>query len=262
MIKTQNHNRLLKKLVGWAGVAGASFLIGFPAEAQQGGAVNPNPSIFNEPPYNRRSTGTTPDASPSTPPEVSPSTPTEVTPEVSPSTPPSESSTETPGDNLVTIASSNASFKTLTSALQAAGLTETLSGKGPFTVFAPTDEAFAALPQEALQALLKPENKEILVKILTYHVVPGKVTSTDLKSGDVTTVEGSPVPVVVSNSGVVVGKDSANVIKPDIEASNGVIHMIDKVLLPPSLQDGSSSRPDNEMNRTSSTMPTNNQMNR
>lgn len=261
MIKVQNHNSLLKKLVGWVGLASASFLIGFPAEAQQGGSVNPNPSIFNEPPYNRRSTGTTPEAAPSTPLEASPSTPAETTPEVTPSTPSSgESSTGTSGDNLVAITASNASFKTLTSALQAAGLTETLAGAGPFTVFAPTDEAFAALPQEALQALLKPENKEILVKILTYHVVPGKVTSTDLKSGEITTVEGSPVPVVVGSSGVIVGKDNANVIKPDIEASNGVIHMIDKVLLPPSLQDGSSSRPDQEMNGTSSTStPMNNQ---
>jgi uncharacterized surface protein with fasciclin (FAS1) repeats len=144
---------------------------------------------------------------------------------------------------VVAVAASNGSFKTLTSALQAAGLTETLSEKGPFTIFAPTDEAFAALPQEALQALMKPENKEILVKILTYHVVPGKVTSTDLKSGDIKTVEGSPVPVMVGNSGVMVGKENANVTKPDIEASNGVIHQIDRVLLPPSLQDSGSSQP-------------------
>jgi uncharacterized surface protein with fasciclin (FAS1) repeats len=150
----------------------------------------------------------------------------------------------------VAVAAANDSFKTLTSALQTAGLTETLSGAGPFTVFAPTDEAFAALPQEALQALMRPENKEILVKILTYHVVPGKITSTDLKSGEITTVEGSAVPVTVGNGGVTVGKDSANVIKPDIEASNGVIHVIDKVLLPPDLQASSSSKSmNNKMNR-------------
>jgi len=93
------------------------------------------------------------------------------------------------------------------------------------------------------------ENKEILVKILTYHVVPGKVTSTDLKSGDIKSVEGSLVPVVATL--VIVGKDNANVTKPDIEASNGVIHQIDKVLLPPSLQESGSSQPNhNQMNRS------------
>ena len=242
VMKVQNHSNLLKKLAGLVGVVGVTALIGFPAQAQQGGAVNPRPSIFDEPPYNRSSpTEPTPEGSPSTP-----STPTELTPEASPSpsTPSSgEPTSGTSSDNVVAVAASNGSFKTLTSALQAAGLTETLSGEGPFTIFAPTDEAFAALPQEALQALMKPENKEILVKILTYHVVPGKVTSTDLKSGDIKSVEGSLMPVVVGNSGVIVGKDNANVVKPDIEASNGVIHQIDKVLLPPSLQDSGSSQP-------------------
>jgi uncharacterized surface protein with fasciclin (FAS1) repeats len=134
----------------------------------------------------------------------------------------------------VTLAASNDSFKTLTAALKAAGLTETLSGEGPFTVFAPTDAAFAALPQDALQELLKPENKDILVKILTYHVVPGRVTSTDLKSGEVKTVEGDPVNVKVDpTAGVTVNE--ARVVQPDIQASNGVIHAIDKLILPPSL---------------------------
>ena len=236
MIEFQNHSNLLKKLAGLVGVAGVSVLIGLPAGAQQqGGALNPTPSIFNEPPYNRdRPTEPTPGASPSTP-----------------STPPAgESTTGTPSNNVVAVAASNDSFKTLTAALQAAGLTETLQGEGPFTVFAPTDEAFAALPQEALQALMRPENKEILVKILTYHVVPGKVQSTDLKSGEIQTVEGSPVTVMVGNSGVMVGKNNAMVIQPDIEASNGVIHVIDKVLLPPDLQASSGSKlMSNQMNR-------------
>jgi uncharacterized surface protein with fasciclin (FAS1) repeats len=134
----------------------------------------------------------------------------------------------------VAIAAANDSFKTLTAALKAAGLTETLSGVGPFTVFAPTDEAFAALPQDALQELLKPENKAVLVKILTYHVVPGKVASTDLKSGEVKTVEGGGVNIKVdSATGVTV--NDAKVVQPDIQASNGVIHVIDKVILPPDL---------------------------
>jgi uncharacterized surface protein with fasciclin (FAS1) repeats len=134
----------------------------------------------------------------------------------------------------VTLAASNDSFKTLTAALKAAGLTETLSGEGPFTVFAPTDAAFAALPQDALQELLKPENKDILVKILTYHVVPGRVTSTDLKSGEVKTVEGDPVNVKVDPAAGVTVND-ARVVQPDIQASNGIIHAIDKLILPPSL---------------------------
>lgn len=236
VIKIDNHSKLLKKLAGLVAIAGASALIGFPAEAQQGGgALNPRPSIFNEPPYNRGTTAPTPEATPSEPttpsttptPEASPSTST-------PSTPSSEGATTGSGNNVVAIAAANDSFKTLTAALQAAGLTETLSGTGPFTVFAPTDQAFAALPPDALQELLKPENKAILVKILTYHVVPGQVTSTDLKSGEVKTVEGGSVNVKVdSATGVTV--NDAKVVQPDIQASNGVIHVIDKVILPPDL---------------------------
>lgn len=132
------------------------------------------------------------------------------------------------------LAAANDSFKTLTAALKAAGLTETLSGEGPYTVFAPTDEAFAALPQDALQDLLKPENKEILVKILTYHVVPGNVQSSALTSGAVKSVEGGAIDVKVdSASGVTV--NDAKVVQSDIQASNGVIHVIDKVILPPDL---------------------------
>ena len=232
MIETRNHSNLLKKLAGLVAIAGVSALINFPAEAQ--GVLNPTPSIFNEPPYNRsRTAAPTPEATPSTP--TTPST--EQPLEASPSTPTPSSDGPTSGtqsNNVVAIAAGNDSFKTLTAALQAAGLTETLAGTGPFTVFAPTDEAFAALPQDALQELLKPENKEVLVKILTYHVVPGKVTSTDLKSGEVKTVEGGGVNIKVdSATGVTV--NDAKVVQPDIQASNGVIHVIDKVILPPDL---------------------------
>ena len=235
-MKVQNHSNLLKKLAGLVGVA--SVLMGFPVGAQQqGGALNPTPSIFNEPPYNRRSSETPPEASPATPTEPAP-------PEASPSMPPAgEPTSETPSDTVVGVAAANESFKTLTAALEAAGLTQTLAGAGPFTVFAPTDEAFADLPQEAVQALMKPENKEILVKILTYHVVPGKVQSSDLKSGEIQTVEGSPMMVMIEQSKVVVGQNSANVTQADIQASNGVIHVIDKVLLPPDLQPSGSSTP-------------------
>ena len=131
---------------------------------------------------------------------------------------------------IVEIASSSDSFETLTAALQAAGLVDALQGDGPFTVFAPTDEAFAALPEGTLEELLKPENKDQLIKILTYHVVPGAVKSTDLKDGKVATLEGSEVMIDLGQS---VRVNNAQVVQADIHASNGVIHVIDKVILPP-----------------------------
>jgi uncharacterized surface protein with fasciclin (FAS1) repeats len=134
---------------------------------------------------------------------------------------------------IVDIAASNESFQTLTAALEAADLVSTLQGEGPFTVFAPTDEAFAALPPGTLEALLLPENKDILVSILTYHVVPGSVMSTDLTSGAVPTAEGRSIMVDVSEAGVMV--NNASVVMADIEASNGVVHVIDQVILPPDM---------------------------
>jgi uncharacterized surface protein with fasciclin (FAS1) repeats len=121
----------------------------------------------------------------------------------------------------------------LVEAVKAAGLTEELSGKGPYTVFAPTDAAFAALPKGTVEMLLKPENKEVLKKVLTYHVVAGAVDSGTLKSGQVKTVEGSSVKVRVSGSDVTV--NDAKVTSPDIKATNGVIHVIDKVIIPPDM---------------------------
>lgn len=131
--------------------------------------------------------------------------------------------------NIVEIASSNSDFSTLVTALTAAGLVETLSGDGPFTVFAPTNAAFAKLPEETLQAVLA--DKEQLTAILTYHVVPGKVMAKDvvnLKSAK--TVQGSNLSIEVNGSTVMV--DNAKVITPDIDAKNGVIHVIDTVLIP------------------------------
>jgi len=122
------------------------------------------------------------------------------------------------------------SFTTLVAAVQAAGLVDTLSGEGPFTVFAPTDEAFAALPEGTVESLLLEENRDQLVSILTYHVVPGAVMSGDLSDGMMaTTVQGSDVTVSLGE-GVMI--DGANVVAADIEASNGVIHVIDAVILP------------------------------
>jgi len=124
------------------------------------------------------------------------------------------------------------SFTTLVAAVQAAGLVDTLTGEGPFTVFAPTDDAFAALPEGTVESLLLPENKDQLVAILTYHVVPGKVMSTDLSDGMMAaTVEGSDVTIDLSDGVMVNG---ANVVTADIETSNGVIHVIDSVILPSS----------------------------
>jgi len=133
--------------------------------------------------------------------------------------------------DIVTTAVAAGSFKTLAAALQAAGLVETLQGKGPFTVFAPTDEAFAKLPKGTVEELLKPENKAKLTGILTYHVVAGNVMAKDvvgLKSAK--TVNGQSLTVVVKDGKVAV--DGANVVKTDIACSNGVIHVIDSVVLP------------------------------
>ncbi len=141
--------------------------------------------------------------------------------------------TGTTTETIVEVAATNGSFNTLVAAIKAAGLVETLSGKGPFTVFAPTDKAFEALPKGTVESLLKPENKAKLQKLLTYHVVSGEVTSKMIKSGDVNTVEGSSVSVSVNDGKLKVG--SANIISVDVDASNGVIHVIDKVLLPPDL---------------------------
>ena len=132
--------------------------------------------------------------------------------------------------DIVETAVSAGSFKTLAAALKAADLVETLKGTGPFTVFAPTDEAFAKLPAGTLENLLKPENKAKLAAILTYHVVPGKVMAADIKPGKVKTVNGSEVALTMADGKVKVNE--AKVVKADIETSNGVIHVIDAVLIP------------------------------
>jgi uncharacterized surface protein with fasciclin (FAS1) repeats len=131
---------------------------------------------------------------------------------------------------IVDVAVGAGNFSTLVAAVTAADLVETLIGTGPFTVFAPTDDAFAALPAGVLDALLLPENKAVLAKILTYHVVSGTVMAADVTDGDVATVEGQNITLSTA-SGVTV--NGANVISADVAASNGVIHAIDAVILPP-----------------------------
>ena len=131
--------------------------------------------------------------------------------------------------DIVAVASATEGFTTLVAALTAAGLVETLQGEGPFTVFAPTDAAFAALPEGLLEKLLLPENVEVLKSILTYHVVAGKVMSTEVVAGDVPSVEGSNL-TLATEMGVQV--NGATVTQADVEATNGVIHVIDTVLVP------------------------------
>jgi uncharacterized surface protein with fasciclin (FAS1) repeats len=135
------------------------------------------------------------------------------------------------GKDVVDTAVAAGQFKTLAAALKAAGLVDTLKGEGPFTVFAPTDDAFAKLPEGAVENLLKPENKEKLKAVLTYHVVAGKAMAADLKDGQaVKTVNGKELPVKIADGKVTAG--GAQVIKADVGASNGVIHVIDAVLMP------------------------------
>lgn len=133
--------------------------------------------------------------------------------------------------NIVEVAAGNEDFSTLVAAVKAAGLAETLSGKGPFTVFAPTNAAFAKLPEGTVASLLKPENKDKLVSILTYHVVSGKVMAKDVVGlSSAKTVQGSTVDIKVKDKSVMI--DGAKVVKTDIKASNGVIHVIDTVIMP------------------------------
>ncbi|APP07045.1 fasciclin domain-containing protein [Vibrio harveyi] len=143
-------------------------------------------------------------------------------------------------EDIVDVAAANGSFNTLVAAVKAAGLVDTLKGKGPFTVFAPTDEAFAKLPDGTVEMLLMPENKDKLVAILTYHVVPGKVMAADVvKMDKATTVQGQDVmiktmgdKVMIKTMGDKVMINNATVIATDVKAKNGVIHVIDTVIMP------------------------------
>ncbi|MBD1904618.1 fasciclin domain-containing protein [Funiculus sociatus GB2-A5] len=207
-MNNQNRKNLIQPLASLVGVVSASVLMGLPAIAQEKPKPQ-TPSNISQPSNNSdRKAPIDTNAAPS----------------------PKEGATTSPNGNVVSVAAQNGSFKVLTAALKAAGLTDTLSQAGPFTVFAPTDAAFAALPPGTVEELLKPENKALLTKILTYHVLPGKVTSTQLSSGSVATVEGSSVKVKKGTDGVMV--NNAKVVQPDIQATNGVIHVIDKVIVP------------------------------
>ncbi|MDB9457448.1 fasciclin domain-containing protein [Dolichospermum circinale] len=226
----------LAKIIGIMGLTGASLLMTIASQAKE--VRNTKPSIFNEPLYNRgkKPSVTTPITKPTQPAtEIPPVKPTQPATEIPPVKPtPTTPITEIKETrNLIVLANANGSFKTLIKALTAAGLIDTLQGDGPFTIFAPTDAAFAKLPQDAVRDLLKPENKQILRQVLTYHVVSGKVLSSDLKSGELKSLQGDPISIKVNSNGVEV--NDAKITKADIQGSNGVIHQIDNLILPPSI---------------------------
>ena len=173
------------------------------------------------------SSAASPSAAPTTAPTATPAPTTAAAPSIAPS-----ASAAAMAKDIVETATEAGSFKTLLTAVKAAGLVETLQGKGPLTVFAPTDAAFAALPAGTLDGLLK--DPAALKKILLYHVVSGAVTADKVVGlTSATSVEGSPIAISVKD-GTVYLNDSAKVVTPDVMASNGVIHVIDKVILPPS----------------------------
>jgi uncharacterized surface protein with fasciclin (FAS1) repeats len=167
--------------------------------------------------------------------DVTSEVPTEEVPATTTETP--TDTTATTGETIVDVAAANGSFNTLVAAVQAAGLEETLSGEGPYTVFAPTDEAFAALPEGTVEKLTKPENQAALQQILSYHVVEGEVPAAEIQSGPVGTVEGGDLEVTADAGEVTV--NGASVVQPDVVASNGVIHVVDTVLLPPNFDPAS-----------------------
>jgi uncharacterized surface protein with fasciclin (FAS1) repeats len=214
----QNNQSVMKSLISLGFVAAAGLLISLPVLAQAGSS---SPSV--------PAPATSPLAE-----SAIPSVPANPTDPMAPSSVPGTTtpSTGSASGTIVDVASSNPEFKTLAAAVQAAGLAETLSGQGPFTVFAPSDKAFADLPSGTLEELLKPENKTKLQQVLSYHVVAGEYKSADLKPGtaEVPTVEGQPVKIKVQRGQVRV--NNAKVTQADVTASNGVIHVIDKVILP------------------------------
>jgi uncharacterized surface protein with fasciclin (FAS1) repeats len=149
--------------------------------------------------------------------------------------PEAEDSNTADSETITELVAGNPEFSTLLAAVEAAGLAETLSSDGPFTVFAPTDAAFAELPAGTLDALLQPANQDQLTSILTYHVVPAEVMAADVEAGEVPTVNSAPFTVALDGEAVAITDgqgNQANVIETDIDASNGVVHVIDSVLLP------------------------------
>ena len=211
------------------GLTSFGMLINIPSPAEE--TLKPRPSIFNQDPYNSHDNS---HGKPSQKlPITKPIKPVIEVPTVKP-TPTTPVTETTENKNLIVLANADGSFTTLIKALTAAGLTETLQGAGPFTIFAPTDAAFAQLKDEtAVQDLLKPENKNILIQILKYHVVPGKILFSDLKSGKVKSLQGDDIIVTINNN--IVKVDNAKITEANIQGSNGIIYKIDHLLVPPNL---------------------------
>lgn len=222
-----NYGGFWRKITSIITLAGMSLLVPVPSPAKE--IINPNPSIFNEPPYNRGRK--TPQAIPTK--EPAPETTPVNTPENTETTP-AVMETEEKRNLILVLEKSNSqgSFKTLIKALELAGLKDALVGPGPFTIFAPTDEAFNKIPKDALADLLKPENKQVLLKILTYHVVSKKVLAQELTK-EIKSLQGDPISIKVNGDTIEV--NDAKIIKSDVQGSNGVIHVIDNLILPPSL---------------------------
>ena len=154
-------------------------------------------------------------------------------PPTSPTSSPTAAPTPQAGGTIVEVAAANPVLKNMTAAIQAGGLTATLEGQGPFTVFAPTDQAFSTVPAATRQQLLQPQNRKTLTRILSYHVVPGDLSSGQLNPGAVKTLEGQTLTV---RTGSQVTVNNAKVTQPDIQASNGVIHVIDRIIVPPDVK--------------------------
>jgi uncharacterized surface protein with fasciclin (FAS1) repeats len=227
MIHAFKHS--LANLARLSAIVAATSIVSLPAIAESGSMSGSTPAAPNALPAVVVPTKPVAPATPQLPSPQNIQAPT-----AAPTTPAEAAATPKASDGtIVEVAAANDSFETLVKAVKAAGLAEVLSGEGPFTVFAPTDEAFAALPKETVEMLLKPENKETLKQILSYHVIPGSVESSTLKAGKVQTVQGTSVSVSIMDKKVMV--NDAVVTTADIKASNGVIHVIDKVILPPGL---------------------------
>ncbi|WP_225913717.1 fasciclin domain-containing protein [Leptolyngbya ohadii] len=163
-------------------------------------------------------------------------TSTETVPEVAESpvgTSPTETAPTTENRTIADLAATDNSLSTFNTAVAAAGLGETLRQPGPYTVFAPTNEAFAAIPEETRQALLRPENQEQLRQVLSYHIVEGSLPSTQLQTGAVDTVAGQPLNVQIDQAAQQVRVNDASVTQPNLQANNGVVHVVDRVILPP-----------------------------
>lgn len=235
-----NHPATVKRALSVIGAFAAGVAIALPAMAQgkpQSETLPPN-TVAPAPSGAADIAPSPTDANraPEVPTTVDPVNPDAAMPS-NPSTN-SDSSTTAPVPNVAAtsgtiadVASASDSFKTLVTALNEAELTQVLQGQGPFTVFAPTDEAFAALPEGTVEELLKPENRAVLIQLLKSHVVSGAYPSSSLASGQIPTAAGNSVTVTVSEGQVKV--NDATVIQPDITATNGVIHAIDRVILPP-----------------------------